>query len=127
MSGRPKAATKAEVLQVIHETVTVSASELAKSLNVDRATVYRRLKEINPEEIDQALGVNEKSKLTPAEKEFRVFFTIPKVKELSSMNPYYTSRSAQRNIQAEWFMACTGSAFGQESTQQPWSTATSKS
>ena len=93
MSGRPKAATKAEVLQVIHDTVTVSASELAKSLNVNRATVYRRLKEINQEEIDQALGVNEKSKLTPAEKEFKVFFTIPKVKEFYESLRYLKKRT----------------------------------
>jgi DNA-binding Lrp family transcriptional regulator len=93
MSGRPKAATKAEVLQVIHDTVTVSPAELAKSLNVDRATVYRRLKEINQEEIDQALGINESSKLTPAEKEFRVFLSIPKVKEFYESLRYLKKRT----------------------------------
>ena len=93
MSGRHKAATKAEVLQVIHDTVTVSASELAKSLNVNRATVYRRLKEINQKEIEQALGINEKSKLTPAERNFRVFFTIPKVKEFYESLRYLKKRT----------------------------------
>jgi hypothetical protein len=93
MSGRPKAATKAEVLQVIHDTVTVSPAELAKNLNVGRSTVYRRLKEISQQEIDQALGVNEKSKLTPAEKEFRVFFTIPQVKEFYESLRYLKKRT----------------------------------
>jgi DNA invertase Pin-like site-specific DNA recombinase len=55
LSGRPRVVDKAAVLQVIHDSVTISPSELAKSLNVDRATVYRRLKEISQEEIDQAL------------------------------------------------------------------------
>jgi hypothetical protein len=93
MSGRPKAATKAEVLQVIHDTVTVSPSELAKSLNVNRATVYRRLQEINQEEIDQALGINENSQLTPAEKDFKVFCTIPKVKEFYESLRYLKKRT----------------------------------
>jgi DNA-binding Lrp family transcriptional regulator len=93
MSGRPKAATKAEVLQVIHDTVTMSPSELAKSLNVNRATVYRRLQEINQDEIDQALGINENSKLTPAEKEFKVFCTIPKVKEFYESLRYLKKRT----------------------------------
>jgi DNA-binding Lrp family transcriptional regulator len=93
MSGRPKAATKAEVLQVIHDTVTVTPAELAKSLNVSRATVYRRLKEISQEEIDQALGVNENSQLTPAEKDFKVFCTIPQVKEFYESLRYLKKRT----------------------------------
>jgi transposase len=95
MSGRPKAATKAEVLQVIHDTVTVSASELAKSLNVGKSTVYRRLKEIDQEEIEQALGVNENSKLTPAEKEFKVFMTIPQVKKFYESLKYLKKRTVK--------------------------------
>ena len=58
MSGRPRAADKAAVLQVIHDTLTFSPSEIAKSLNVARSTVYRRMKEIKQEEIDQALGIS---------------------------------------------------------------------
>ena len=95
MSGRPKAATKQEVLRVIHDNVTVSASELAKSLNVGKATVYRRLQEISQQEIDQALGVNESSKLTPAEKEFKVFYTIPKVKEFYESLRYLKKRTVK--------------------------------
>jgi hypothetical protein len=93
MSGRPKAVTKAEVLQVIHDTVTVSPSELAKSLNVNRATVYRRLKEIKQEEIDQALASITEAELKPAEMEFDVFFTIPKVKEFYESLRYLKKRT----------------------------------
>ena len=67
MSGRPRVVDKVALLQVIHDTVTVSPSELAKSLNVARATVYRIMKEISQEEIDQALGIITEGELKPAE------------------------------------------------------------
>jgi len=47
VSGRPRAVDKAAVLQVIHDSVTFSPSELAKSLNVNRATVYVELRRSN--------------------------------------------------------------------------------
>ena len=81
MSGRPQAVDKAAVLQVIHDSVTVSPSELAKSLNVARATVYRRMKEIDQEEIDQALGIITKGELKPAEMEWDLFRRFPEVKK----------------------------------------------
>ena len=60
---------------------------------MSKATVYRRLKEISQKEIDQALGINEKSKLTSAEKEFKIFFTIPKVKEFYESLRYLKKRT----------------------------------
>jgi integrase len=81
MSGRPRAVDKAAVLQVIRDTVTVSPSELAKSLNVNRATIYRRMKEINQEEIDQALGSTSEGELKPSEMEWDVFRRFPEVKK----------------------------------------------
>jgi len=81
MSGRPRAVDKAAVLQVIHDCVTVSPSELAKSLNVNRATVYRRMKEIKQEEIDQALGIITEGELKPAEMKWELFKKFPDVKK----------------------------------------------
>ena len=76
LSGRPRVIDKAAVLQVIHDRVTTSPSELAKNLNVDRATVYRRMKEINQDEIDQALGAITEGDLQPAETDFTIFCKI---------------------------------------------------
>jgi len=81
MSGRPRAVDKAAILQVIHDAVTVSPSELAKSLNVGRSTVYRRMKEIKQEEIDQALGIITEGELKPSEMEWHVFRRFPEVKK----------------------------------------------
>jgi len=50
LNGRPRVIDKVAVLQVIHDRVTKSPSELVKNLNVDRATVYRRTKRLNQEE-----------------------------------------------------------------------------
>jgi DNA-binding Lrp family transcriptional regulator len=93
MSGRPRAADKAAVLQVIHDTVTVSPSEIAKSLNVARATVYRRMKEIKQEEIDQALGISTAGDLKPSEMEFDVFKLLPEVKEFYESLRYLKKRT----------------------------------
>jgi len=81
LSGRPRAVDKAAVLQAIHDSVTVSPSELAKSLNVGRSTVYRRMNEIKQEEIDQALGIITEGELKPAEMEWGVFRRFPEVKK----------------------------------------------
>ena len=81
MSGRPRAVDKLAVLQAIHDGITVSPSELAKSLNVDRATVYRRMKEIKQEEIDQALGSITEGELKPSEMKWAVFKRFPEIKK----------------------------------------------
>jgi len=94
MSGRPRAVDKAAVLQVIHDTVTISPSELAKSLNVARATVYRRMKEINQEEIDQALGIITEGELKPAEMEWELFQKFPDVKKYIETLQYVRKNTA---------------------------------
>jgi integrase len=81
MSGRPRAMDKLAVLQAIHDGITVSPSELAKSLNVDRATVYRRMKEIKQEEIDQALGSITEGELKPSEMKWAFFKRFPEIKK----------------------------------------------
>ena len=83
-----RAIDKAAVLQVIHNCVTTSLSELAKNLNVDRATVYRRLKEINQEEIDQASGVITEGDLKPAETDFTLFCKIPEIERYAEILQY---------------------------------------
>ena len=77
MNGRPRVVDKAAVLQVIHDTVTISPSELAKSLNIGRATVYHRLKEINQEKVYQALEVITEADPKPTETDFTIFNKIP--------------------------------------------------
>jgi hypothetical protein len=94
MSGRPRAANKAAVLQAIHDSVTVSPSELAKSLNVDRATVYRRMKEINQEEIDQALGIITEGELKPSEMEWELFKRFPEIKKYIETLQYVRKNTA---------------------------------
>lgn len=95
MSGRPRVIDKAAVLQVIHDRVTTSPSELAKNLNVDRATVYRRMKEINQEEIDQALGVIAEGDLKPTETDFTIFCKIPEVKRYAETLQYIQKNTAR--------------------------------
>jgi integrase len=94
MSGRPQAADKAAVLQVIHDTITTSPSELAKSLNVGRSTVYRRMKEIKQEEIDQALGIIIEGELKPSEMESDVFKRFPEVKKYIETLQYVRKNTA---------------------------------
>jgi len=94
LSGRPRVIDKAAVLQVIHDSVTISPSELAKNLNVARATVYRRMKEINQEEIDQALGMITDGDLKPAEMEFDLFSKIPEVKRYTETLQYVRKNTA---------------------------------
>jgi len=94
LSGRPRAVDKAAVLQVIHDTVTVSPSELAKSLNVARATVHRRMKEIKQEEIDQALGIITEGELKPAEMEWDLFRRFPEVKKYIETLQYVRKNTA---------------------------------
>jgi integrase len=94
LSGRPRAVDKAAVLQVIHDTVTVSPSELAKSLNVGRSTVYRRMKEINQEEIDQALGIITEGELKPAEMKWELFQKFPDVKKYIETLQYVRKNTA---------------------------------
>jgi integrase len=81
VSGRPRAVDKAAVLQAIHDGITVSPSELAKSLNVGRSTVYRRMREINQQEIDQALGIITEGELKPSETEWELFQKFPEIKK----------------------------------------------
>jgi integrase len=94
MSGRPRVVDKTAVLRVIHDTVTISPSELAKSLNVARATVYRRMKEINQEEIDQALGLIEEGELKPAEMKWELFQKFPEVKKYIETLEYVRKNTA---------------------------------
>ena len=94
LSGRPRAADKAAVLQAIHDSVTISPSELAKSLNVARATVYRRMKEINQEEIDQALGIITEGELKPSEMEWELFKRFLEVKKYIETFQYVRKNTA---------------------------------
>lgn len=94
LSGRPRAIDKQAVLQVIHDSLTVSPSELAKSLNVARATVYRRMKEINQEEIDQALGIITEGELKPSEMEWELFKRFPEVKKYIDTLQYIRKNTA---------------------------------
>jgi hypothetical protein len=93
LSGRPRVIDKAAVLQVMHDRLTISPSELAKTLNVARATVYRRMKEIKQEEIDQALGGITEGDLKPAEMEFDLFCQIPEVKAFYESLRYLKKRT----------------------------------
>lgn len=93
MSGRNKAAIKEDVLQIIHDYKITSASEIAKHLNCSRDTVYRRLSKISNDEIETALGISAGSQLIPAEKDFKVFFTIPEVKEFYESLLYLKKRT----------------------------------
>jgi len=95
MTGRPRATDKAAVLQAIHDQVTTSPTELAKNLNVNRATIHRRLQEIKQEEINQALGVITEGNLKPAETDFTVFCKIPEVKRYSETLRYMRKNTAR--------------------------------
>ena len=79
-AGRQQAATKQDVLNAIHNHKTTSATEIAKHLNVARATVYRRLQQISPSEISVALGVVHETELNPAQMQYKVFQNIPEKK-----------------------------------------------
>jgi integrase len=94
LSGRPRAVDKATILQTIHESVTISPSELAKSLNVGRSTIYRRMKEINQEELDQALGIITEGELKPAELEWELFQKFPDVKKYIETLQYMRKNTA---------------------------------
>ena len=101
MSGIPRVIDKVAVLQVIHDRVTKSPSELVKNLNVDRATVYRRMKEINQEEIDQALGVITEGDLKPADMQFDLFSKILEVKRFAETLQFVrktTEKYANKNV-----------------------------
>jgi integrase len=80
-AGRPQAATKQDVLKAIHDYKTTSASKLAKQLSVARATVYRRLQEINANEISQALGIIREAELKPAQMQYAVFQRTPEIND----------------------------------------------
>jgi DNA-binding XRE family transcriptional regulator len=95
MSGRPRAVDKTTVLQVIRDSMTVSPSELAKTLNVNRATIYRRMKEIKQEEIDQALGIITDGELKPAEMKWELFQKIPDVKKYIETLLYVRKNTAK--------------------------------
>jgi integrase len=95
MSGRPRAADKAAVLQAIHDSITVSPSELAKSLNVGRATVYRRMREINQQEIDQALGIITEGELKPSEMSWELFKKFPEIKRYIEALRYVRKNTAK--------------------------------
>jgi len=53
--GRPRKVSKEKLLDTIRELGTIKPSELAKILNVSRATIYRRLEEISEDEKSVAL------------------------------------------------------------------------
>jgi integrase len=80
-AGRPQATTKQNVLEAIHDYKTTSATQLANHLNVARATVYRRLQQINKNEIHQALGIIQESELKPAQMQYAVFQKIPEIND----------------------------------------------
>lgn len=124
-----RAIDKAAVLQVIHNCVTTSPSELAKNLNVDRATVYRRLKEINQEEIDQASGVITEGDLKPAETDFTLFCKIPEIERYAEIlqymrknTPKYTKKRSPNATQslrvAQEETSCSNPSDGSKSTNE---------
>jgi len=78
-AGRPEAATKQQVLQAIHDWKTTSATEIARQLNVARATVYRRLQHVSAREISEALGIIREAELKPAEMQYTIFRKIPDI------------------------------------------------
>jgi integrase len=82
MSGRPRAADKAAILQAIHEYKVTSPYKIAEKLNCGKSTIYRRLEQISQNEIDEALGlVSEAGTLKSAEEEWDVFRRFPEVKK----------------------------------------------
>lgn len=66
--GRPEALSKEELLNAIRRWRTESPTELAEKLNISRITVWRRLKEIPKEEIEQIMKVISKEQLKLSQK-----------------------------------------------------------
>jgi len=93
-TGRPQTATKQDVIKAIRDHKTTSATEIARHLAVGRATVYRRLKQINAYEINEALGIIHEAELKPAQMQYDVFKKIPEINDF-----YETLRFKRDNSQ----------------------------
>lgn len=83
--GRPEAVTKEQVLETIRILKDTSASRIAKRLKADRATIYRKMQKISPEEISEALGVSTEKNLPlnmmDSKKGFVLFKELPIMKD----------------------------------------------
>jgi hypothetical protein len=94
--GRPRTLTKEALLRAITELSTTRPSTLAKKLNVDPATVYRRFKEVTLEEKKEALGISTEKELPlsmmKGKNGYELFKEIPLIKE------YYDALLYKRNM-----------------------------
>lgn len=81
--GRPKKVTVEEVKEAIAKHQTTSPYELAEKLDTSHMTIYRRLKKIPEEEIDNLLKALTEEQLKPSEMEYEVFLKLPEMQEFS--------------------------------------------
>lgn len=79
--GRKKIVSADQVLEVIRRHQTRSVTELARLLNTSRPTIGKRLRELDPGEIDKIFREIAETSLKPAEMELSVFEQIPEVKQ----------------------------------------------
>jgi len=102
--------TAAQVLEAIRRHQTRSVTELAQLLNTSRPTVGKRLKELDPEEIDEIFKEIAELELKPAEMDFQVFEQIPMVKDYMAKLLYkaeVSERYARQRLKALFHVCCS--------------------
>lgn len=100
LGGRPKCLTKTQLLYAIHHYATASPTELLKKLEKDGVeasirTLYRRLKEINPEIINAILSEVQYDELIPEHQSYSAFKQLKIVKTYSD-NLLHTREVSKR-------------------------------
>lgn len=79
--GRKPKLTTEILKKAIHEYASSEPTLLAKKLEVNRTTVWRRMKEIPQQEIDRILREVAEFELKPAERDYNIFLQIKEIRE----------------------------------------------
>jgi len=108
-TGRRKAVTAAQVLETIRRHQTRSPTELAKITNISRVTINKRLKELDPGEIDEIFREIAETSLKPSQMDFTVFEQIPEVKQYMEKLLYkaeVSERYARQRLRSLFHICC---------------------
>lgn len=96
VGGRPEKLSEAKLLRAIGRHQTISASILSKKLHIDRTTIWRKLKKIDPQLIEDILAQIKDDELKPTERTYHAFIRIPivadyikRLKEKRKVSPQY--------------------------------------
>lgn len=107
--GRKKIVSADQVLEVIRRHQTRSVTELARLMNTSRVTVNKRIKEIDPEEIDKIFRQIAETELKPSEMDLTVFEQIPEVKQYMEKLLYkaeVSERYARQRLLSLFHICC---------------------